>query len=563
MLTEISIRNFAIIESTNLSFYSGESVVTGETGSGKSLFVDALSFLSGAKLDRRTSRFEDKATLVEAAFTLEKNTESLQQVLDKYGLSLEEDQLIVSRSYDQKTTKTRVNAHIVSQSVLKEIMAELIDIHSQNAQSILTNKNNYIKFLDQFVGEEMAGLKAELGQVLGNLRSVRQEKAKFDLTPEELERQLDLLNYQIKEIEKANLGDIDEDALNTEYKMLTSSKDRIEAINKIISSFSGEYSVRSAIQSMARELDNLTRRDEDLKEINDASWQLEADSERLEYQLESYRDRIVVDPIRIEEIDEQFVVIQRLKRKYGDSIEEILNYQAQCEEELRLLSAIDVKREELDKKEQALLGQAQRISDAITTKRNEGGEKLELRIKDELKQMAIQKIDFKVQVLSDLPITTSGQDDVDFLISTNVGQFMHSVSEVASGGEMSRFMLAFKIVIAEVQEIPTLVFDEIDTGISGRTAQVVGEKLQRLGRKHQVIVISHLPQIAALANHHYLIEKKVKDGETYSEMSLLDRDERIEEQSRLIGGANITDLTRNSAEEMLVQADLLQKEKDS
>ncbi len=563
MLTEISIRNFAIIESTNLSFYSGESVVTGETGSGKSLFVDALSFLSGAKLDRRTSRFEDKATLVEAAFTLEKNTESLQQVLDKYGLSLEEDQLIVSRSYDQKTTKTRVNAHIVSQSVLKEIMAELIDIHSQNAQSILTNKNNYIKFLDQFVGEEMAGLKAELGQVLGNLRSVRQEKAKFDLTPEELERQLDLLNYQIKEIEKANLGDIDEDALNTEYKMLTSSKDRIEAINKIISSFSGEYSVRSAIQSMARELDNLTRRDEDLKEINDASWQLEADSERLEYQLESYRDRIVVDPIRIEEIDEQFVVIQRLKRKYGDSIEEILNYQAQCEEELRLLSAIDVKREELDKKEQALLGQAQRISDAITTKRNEGGEKLELRIKDELKQMAIQKIDFKVQVLSDLPITTSGQDDVDFLISTNVGQSMHSVSEVASGGEMSRFMLAFKIVIAEVQEIPTLVFDEIDTGISGRTAQVVGEKLQRLGRKHQVIVISHLPQIAALANHHYLIEKKVKDGETYSEMSLLDRDERIEEQSRLIGGANITDLTRNSAEEMLVQADLLQKEKDS
>lgn len=563
MLTEISIRNFAIIESTNLSFYSGESVVTGETGSGKSLFVDALSFLSGAKLDRRTSRFEDKATLVEAAFTLEKNTESLQQVLDKYGLSLEEDQLIVSRSYDQKKTKTRVNAHIVSQSVLKEIMAELIDIHSQNAQSILTNKNNYIKFLDQFVGEEMAGLKAELGQVLGNLRSVRQEKAKFDLTPEELERQLDLLNYQIKEIEKANLGDIDEDALNTEYKMLTSSKDRIEAINKIISSFSGEYSVRSAIQSMARELDNLTRRDEDLKEINDASWQLEADSERLEYQLESYRDRIVVDPIRIEEIDEQFVVIQRLKRKYGDSIEEILNYQAQCEEELRLLSAIDVKREELDKKEQALLGQAQRISDAITTKRNEGGEKLELRIKDELKQMAIQKIDFKVQVLSDLPITTSGQDDVDFLISTNVGQSMHSVSEVASGGEMSRFMLAFKIVIAEVQEIPTLVFDEIDTGISGRTAQVVGEKLQRLGRKHQVIVISHLPQIAALANHHYLIEKKVKDGETYSEMSLLDRDERIEEQSRLIGGANITDLTRNSAEEMLVQADLLQKEKDS
>lgn len=563
MLTEISIRNFAIIESTNLSFYSGESVVTGETGSGKSLFVDALSFLSGAKLDRRTSRFEDKATLVEAAFTLEKNTESLQQVLDKYGLSLEEDQLIVSRSYDQKTTKTRVNAHIVSQSVLKEIMAELIDIHSQNAQSILTNKNNYIKFLDQFVGEEMAGLKAELGQVLGNLRSVRQEKAKFDLTPEELERQLDLLNYQIKEIEKANLGDIDEDALNTEYKMLTSSKDRIEAINKIISSFSGEYSVRSAIQSMARELDNLTRRDEDLKEINDVSWQLEADSERLEYQLESYRDRIVVDPIRIEEIDEQFVVIQRLKRKYGDSIEEILNYQAQCEEELRLLSAIDVKREELDKKEQALLGQAQRISDAITTKRNEGGEKLELRIKDELKQMAIQKIDFKVQVLSDLPITTSGQDDVDFLISTNVGQSMHSVSEVASGGEMSRFMLAFKIVIAEVQEIPTLVFDEIDTGISGRTAQVVGEKLQRLGRKHQVIVISHLPQIAALANHHYLIEKKVKDGETYSEMSLLDRDERIEEQSRLIGGANITDLTRNSAEEMLVQADLLQKEKDS
>ncbi len=563
MLTDISIRNFAIIESTTLSFYRGESVVTGETGSGKSLFVDALSFLAGSKLDRRASRFEDEDTLVEAVFSIPKNTESLQQVLDKYGLSIEDGQIIISRSYDQKTTKTRVNSRIVSQSVLRELMAELINIHSQNSQSLLSNKNNYIKFLDQFVGEELNSLKSALLHVITDLRAIRKEKEKFDLSPEELERQLDLLDYQIKEIDKANLIDIDEDALNEEYKQLTSSKDRIEAINRIIASFAGEYSVRSAISSIARELDSLTRRDEGLKDINDSSWQLEADSENLEHMLESYRDRIVIDPIRIEEIDEIFSVLQRLKRKYGDSIEEILHYQDQCQLELEELSAIDERRDYLDQKENLLRKEAQNIAGQISEKRREGGKRLEERIKDELKQMAIQKIDFKVQVLSDQPIATNGQDDVDFLISTNVGQPMHSVSEVASGGEMSRFMLAFNIVIAEVQEIPTLVFDEIDTGISGRTAQVVGEKLQRLGNKHQLIVISHLPQIAALANNHYLIEKKVRDGETYSVMSLLDRDERIEEQSRLIGGTNITNLTRNSAEEMLEQASLLQKERDS
>ena len=558
MLVDISIQNFALIESWQLSFQDGESVITGETGSGKSLFVDALDFLSGQKFDRNLRRDRSKPTLVEASFLVDTNAESINRILDGYGIEAE-DLVIISREADDRSTKTRINSRIVSQQALRELTPLLLDIHSQNAQTILADSGNYIHFLDRYIGPAIEAEKDHLSDLLKKLRDLEEEKKKLNLSPEEIARRTDLLEYQIHEIEEAGLDQIDEEALNREYKQLSNAKDRLDAINGLLEVFHGDYSLRYGMESVAKELDSLSRMDKELTESKDLSWQIEAELETLEENLESYRDRILVDPVRIEEIDEIFLMLQKLKRKYGQNGPEILAYLDRCRFELDDLQMIDRKREGLVKQEAGLQEELADCADRCSSLRKKGAEALQDRIIDELRQMAIRKLSFSISLTEKREIDSLGRDRVDFLISTNEGEEMKSVDQVASGGEMSRFMLAFKIVIADIQQIPTIIFDEIDTGISGRTAQVVGEKLLDLSRSHQILVITHLPQIAALAHYNYRIIKMVTEGRTLSTIDLLDRKERIEEQARLIGGMNITAVTKQSAEEMLDQAANLQK----
>lgn len=560
MLLDIHIQNFAILDSIQLRFQEGESVITGETGSGKSLFVDAISFLSGGKVDRNVIRFPDQPCLVEASFYLEDYPDALKEILKDQGIEIEDDHLLViSREMDVKTTKTRINSRIVAQSLLKEIAPFLIDIHSQNAQSILANQANYIVFLDLFIGSEIQEEKKGLRKELDQVKALKKKKEDFNLSPEELARQIDLLEYQIKEIEDASLEEIDEDALNQEYKELTSSKDRMEAVQSILLALQGDYSIRQGMENIAKELEHLSKIDANLAELKDFSWQIQAEIESLEDSLDQYGNRIIINPQRIEEIDEIFLSVQKLKRKYGDSLEEILAYKEQCQEELTELDHIEENRKSLKKEMEELRSKIFDRVGRITELRKKGARALENRIKNELEEMAIKKLSFSISIKEADKISIMGKDEVDFLISTNIGEPMRSVSEVASGGEMSRFMLAFKIVMAEIEGIPTLIFDEIDTGISGRTAQVVGEKIQRLGRKHQVLVVTHLPQIAAMADHHYLVKKVIHDELTFSQISILNKEERIDEQARLIGGTNITNLTKDNAEEMLMQAENLRE----
>lgn len=560
MLLDIHIQNFAILDSIQLRFQEGESVITGETGSGKSLFVDAISFLSGGKVDRNVIRFPDQPCLVEASFYLEDYPDALKEILKDQGIEIEDDHLLViSREMDVKTTKTRINSRIVAQSLLKEIAPFLIDIHSQNAQSILANQANYIVFLDLFIGSEIQEEKKGLRKELDQVKALKKKKEDFNLSPEELARQIDLLEYQIKEIEDASLEEIDEDALNQEYKELTSSKDRMEAVQSILLALQGDYSIRQGMENIAKELEHLSKIDANLAELKDFSWQIQAEIESLEDSLDQYGNRIIINPQRIEEIDEIFLSVQKLKRKYGDTLEEILAYKEQCQEELTELDHIEENRKSLKKEMEELRSKIFDRVGRITELRKKGARALENRIKNELEEMAIKKLSFSISIKEADKISIMGKDEVDFLISTNIGEPMRSVSEVASGGEMSRFMLAFKIVMAEIEGIPTLIFDEIDTGISGRTAQVVGEKIQRLGRKHQVLVVTHLPQIAAMADHHYLVKKVIHDELTFSQISILNKEERIDEQARLIGGTNITNLTKDNAEEMLMQAENLRE----
>ncbi len=535
--------------------------MTGETGSGKSIFVDAVSFLTGSRMDRKIQRNPDMPTLVEAAFDVD---ESCAGQWEELGVESEDGLLVVSRQMNEKGTQARINQRIVTQSTLKRVMESLIDIHSQNAQSLLSDRKNYRALLDEYVGESASALQQTLREQLNQLRDCDRRLAEFDLSPEERQREMDLLRYQIAEIEDANLPGTDEAALNAEYRLLSGALDRKNALQRLTARLSGgREPMKYALQSMAQELDEFVEQDASLSDIRDLCWQMQVEAESLQDDLERYTEEIRIDPQRMEELDLIFQALLRLKRKYGDSIERILQFQAQCEARLSELNHAQHHREELMALRERCLSELQSTADTLTAERRAAAKQLEARIRQELSEMAIRRLSFEIAVSDEPQIGASGKDAVDFRISTNPGEPMQSVSEVASGGEMSRFMLALKIVLAQAWNIDTLLFDEIDTGISGRTAQVVGEKLARLARSRQIIVITHLPQIAALADHHFLIQKSVVEGSTRSAVIPLSDTQRIEEQARLIGGVQITELTRESAREMLEQAKALFQSEDA
>lgn len=561
MLTRLNIQNFAILDDWQLDFSSGETVITGETGSGKSLFVDALSFLLGSRSDRNWKKDPNKKTLVEGEFFIENQREKIASFLSELDIAMDEGNLVISRQLDEYGSKARVNNQYITAKNLTELSAMFMDIHAQNAQSILADKKNYLSFLDTYAGKKLEEGKKELRKLYQEKKDLLKNFKEYTISEEEANQEMDLLNFQIDEIEKCQLEDLDIDELNKEYRQLSSSVDRLNAVNEILQNLSYDMSISSLFEQVAGQLAEFGRFDENMKEYKDQAWKLQAEVEGFLKDLESYKDSIDIDPFRIEEIDLIFSSIQKLKRKYGKDKEEILNFLQKAKERRNFLQNMEETRNRLVQKieeyDQKLMEKAKFLHE----ERVKAGMRLEKEISLHLREMAIKKLSFQVE-LKEKELDLQGIDAVDFLISTNPGEPLYSVSQVASGGEMSRFMLAFKIVIASVDQISSLLFDEIDTGISGRTAQVVAEKLYKLAKNHQVIVISHLPQIAALADHHYKISKFVTEDRTYSQIEILDEKNRIDEQARLIGGVLITDLTKKSALEMLKQADLLKMGED-
>lgn len=557
MLTELRIRHFALLDTVKVSFPSGESVVTGETGSGKSLFVDALDFLRGARADKRVLH-GDETAVVEGCFTWteeESATDAaLREHFEELGIPLEDRLLIARREISPKGSRQRLNDVTVTLQSYRLVMDMLLDIHAQNAQSLLKSPRTYLPLLDSFIGAQAEKEKSDLRDVLLKQRHVQEQLDRLTLSPDEVLREKDLLRYQIQEIDSADLPNLDEEELEREYKALVSATERLQLANRLYGGISGDRGLRDALLSCAQTFDQLSHKDEGASFLRDRMWQMEADMEALQEDLENYRNTIVIDPQRLEEVDQIFQLLQMLRRKYGQQNEAILAFRDQAAHRLELLNHIEQERKTLQEKQAALTRQLQEKADALHVLRINAAEKLEKRVKEELLEMAIRQIAFTIPITKTQTIGANGQDVVNFQISTNPGEPMLSLSEVASGGEMSRFMLALKIIASEITAMPTLVFDEIDTGISGRTAQVVAEKLSRLTDRHQVIVITHLPQIAALADEHYAMTKETRKNETMSFLSELDPAGRIAEQARLLGGVQITEVTRKGAKEMIEQA---------
>lgn len=560
MLDQLRIKNFALIQNWILDIEDGETVVTGETGSGKSLFVSAIQYLLGGTIDRETRRTPDQDLVVEGLFRMDHITEDFRDFLQSNDIPLDEERtFLVRRTMDKRGNRQQINDRGITRNLLRSFSSFLLDIHAQNAQSLLKSKDRYLPLLDSYLGDQAEEIKSQLSLLLKKRKVYLSKLEDLNLAPDELAREKDLLAYQINEIRQAKLEDINEDALNREYRTLASAEERAKLSGQALSGLRSDgQSLRWGLQSLAQILEDLYRKDPDCQSLKDLAWQMEAEAESLEDQIETYRDNILLDGRRMAEIDEIFQTLQSLRKKYGQSFEDILAYLNQAERKKKELDSIESYRASIFKKMKDLDEEIRNQALKLSQLRRESANRLEDRIRNELQEMAIKKVEFLID-FQQKPIGPDGQDEVDFMISTNPGQAPESLSRVASGGEMSRFMLAFKIVVAQIQNTPTLIFDEIDTGISGRTAQVVAEKIGRLGEDRQVLVITHLPQIAALADHHLKIDKKVENSFTYSRIQNLNFMERVEEQARLIGGAHVTKTTRKSAEEMLNQAQELKQ----
>ena len=553
MILELYMKNCALVEELRLTIGENLNILTGETGSGKSIIIDALGLCLGEKYDRSFLRKGTEKGIVEAIFSSE--SQHLKDVLEKYDIELGEDNLLVITRviYNDGKSVARVNGRTIKLSVLKEIATNLIDIHGQHQNQALFNKETHLQFLDLFGENELQDLKLdykcmykEYTKVKNTLNILTENKDDM-----QIQREIDLLKFQINEIESANLN-------KDEYEELLKQRDVFRNSEKIYSNlnlsyqnlYEGSVNAVDLIGSASKELSSIAEYDKVLSEYNENVERIMYELQDISREIRNYKDSIDFEPYELEQIEIRIDEINNLKRKYGNTIEEIFEYYDKTKNRLDEILNRDEKVEELKKEilriEKILNDKAEKL----TNSRKKVANNLEEVLLKELKSLNMKNVVFKVN-FEETNFTLEGKDDIEFMISFNLGEDIKPIYKVASGGEMSRFMLAFKTILADIDQIDTLVFDEIDTGISGIAAQIVGEKLSQIAKKKQIICITHLPQIAANADTHYCIEKNISNDRTFTSIRRLDRNQKRDEIARLIAGSNITEKTIEHASEII------------
>lgn len=571
MLLQLEINNIALIEKVSIEMGKGLNILTGETGAGKSIIIDSINAILGARIPKDLIRTGTEKALVEAIFQVD--NERLADLFESIGIEPEEDgTLIISREFTLSGKNTcRVNGKMATVSMLKEIGERIIDIHGQFDNQSLLRTENHIELLDSFGGGQIGILKREYSSLLAEYKGIKSKLNEISGDKRERERKIDLLQFQIDEIKKARLKTGEEEELNKQRLILANSEKIINALSYaydlLFSSGNNKSSASDGINAALSELNNITRIDEKfgdiIKRLEDLSYQLED----IIHDIREERDNIEYNPELLEQIEERLDLIFKLKRKYGSSIEEVLEYCKKIQYDLEeILRSAEIANE-LNQQLEVLDDKLYRLAQQINSERLKAIKLLEDKIGDELNDLEIKRAQFKVNIEFDDTVdangerkyTQNGLDKVEFLISPNAGEPLKPLSKIASGGEMSRIMLAIKTILADVDKIPTLIFDEIDIGVSGRAAQKVGEKLSYISRKHQVICVTHLAQIACMADNHFLIEKISDRNITRTQVKKLAAAAVKSEIARIIGGATISEITKKHAEEMLKNAQELKK----
>lgn len=551
MLLELKIQNFAIIDDVTIEFTEGMNILTGETGSGKSIIIDALSTVLGGKAYKELIKSGTDSAFVEAVFCT--SSDYIKNKIREFGIEIE-DLIVISRIIkSDRPSISRVNGKAVTLNVLNEITESLIDIFAQEESQSLMNTKNQLRLLDFLCGKDHLENLNYLRDIIDEISEISKKIKDLKDKSSNREREIDILKYQLDEIDSANLTPYDDEELEQDYKKQNNMSEIINHLNLAVEYLNSDYENNNAIgivDSCIGEIINISKYDQEyeetLSELEDIKYRLQDISSYLNRKLSTEE----VDEENLRFLENRLDLVNSLKKKYGNNLELIDKFYDDTKTRLDQLENLEEILSNLKKSEESLYKEAYKIAEKISNKRKEISKELEIKLKSEMRDLNIKNADFMIKI-KDQKLNKDGIDDVEFFIKTNLGMEFLSLSKTASGGEMSRIMLAFKSIISNYDEIETLIFDEIDTGVSGFTANIVGNKIKELSTKRQVIAISHLPQIVALGDSHFKIYKEEIGDKTVSNIIKLENDERVDEIARLIGGQVITDNTIKAAKEML------------
>ncbi len=555
MLSLLHIENIALIEGADIQFDPGFNVLTGETGAGKSIVVDSISAVLGERTSRELIRTGAKSAIVHAVFTGVPKLDWMEE----NGIPSGEELMLQREIQTDGRNACRVNGRPVTVTQLRELGRKLLNIHGQHDGQQLLDPACHLGYLDRFGHTQP--LLEDYQEVYRNLAAVRKQISALEMNEAERSRRIDTLTYQIRELERAQLKPGEDEELDRRKELLRGAGKLMEALQAAEYALNGDEDSQGAVSLIGQaesEIRSAARYGEEFSELSESLTQLRCLAEDAAERVSDLFRGLNFSPEELDELESRLDVIYRLKKKYGSTVVEMLEYLEQCRKELDEIQFADDTIARLEKEQQQLLNSAKNKAQQLSQARKKEAEQLQNRVQEELSQLDMPKVCFRVEFTlkaGELGMDENGCDEVQFLMSANVGEALKPIQKVASGGELARIMLALKNVLAEDDGIGSLVFDEVDTGVSGRAAQKVAEKMAQVAGHKQVLCVTHLPQIAAMAHTHFSVEKGERDGRTYTRVNRLEREQRQHELARLMGGSNVTVAILNSAQELLEQAE--------
>ncbi|HET6385137.1 MAG TPA: DNA repair protein RecN [Armatimonadota bacterium] len=555
MLQELNIENFALIERLSVRFGAGLNVLTGETGAGKSIVIDAISAILGERMSSDVVRFGTSKAAVEGVFDLCGAPDRIAELTEAGALDPGEAALLVSRDFASAgKSSSRVGGRLVNLSFLREVSRNLVDIHGQHEHQSLLDPSQHVTILDDWCGQPAAELRDQCAAVHARCRALSRDLANIQMDEREKERRLDLLRYQAEEIDAAHLEADEEEALVSERSRLANMEklmDQVARARGLLSGVEGIVESAGALDTLGaavRLLDDSCRDDPLLQPVLDSLQSALYTVQEAAHEVTAYHENLETNPDRLEQVEERLALLRGLRRKYGDTVAEILELRGQIELEMSQIRSAEDREAELKVQLQGAEIELRQAAEALSGTRSRAARDLERRLASELAEVALPGAILRIEMTPQDP-GPSGADRVEFLFSANPGEPARPLSRIVSGGEVSRIMLAIKSLLAVSVGAPTVIFDEIDVGVGGRTGEAIGLKLQAVGEIAQVICVTHLPQIAALAAQHFVVRKAVAAGRTTVDVSMLSEQDRVDEIARMLGGGQET--ARRHARDML------------
>lgn len=550
MLLNVSVKNLALIKESDIYFKDGMNILSGETGAGKSIIIGSINIALGGKVNKEMVRSGEDHAMVELVFKVDR--ESTRKKLEDAGVNLEDGEVIVTRKIVNGRSITKMNGETFPVSALRDITALLIDIHGQHDHQSLLKVDKHIGILDEFAAADISDVKNDVLKAYNAYVDAKNELEMFDMDEEQRIRECEFYNFEINEITDADLTIGEDNDIEESFKKVANMKKILESVSVVHNVMNGDTgeNVLDILGRAVSEMASVSDYDDSLKDIYNQLVSIEDLCSSVSRDVSEYADSSEFDEERAKELEERLDLINHLKLKYGNTIEKILEYRDEKQQKLELLENYDIKKKQAQQK----LDETEKILDKkcekLSSLRKKYAVDFEKRVVETLEDLNFLQVKFKVDFKKSGTYSANGNDKAEFMISTNPGEPLMPLAKIASGGELSRIMLGIKTIMAGQDDIDTLIFDEIDTGISGRTAQKVAEQMKLLSKKHQIICITHLPQIAAMADNHLKIEKTSEGNETSTKIYPLDEEKSVEELARMLGGAEITETVMQNAREM-------------